>query len=177
MKEHFSHPIQMILTTAGFLILAGLAVLYAAMKNPIACLVFIVIAILYFGVNRDAFYRVTYNDAGITQRTFLTKQTFKWENVQEAGVMAVNVVKRKRRDKRPSECRLYYSLNVLTNEERMAASNKPGKHVILVNYTPEKLRISINEWPHRLTLFNVTAKELFGEEVVLPDLNMKEIHY
>lgn len=177
MKEHISHPAQMVLTGIGVLILSGLAILYAVMGNGWACLIFLALTCLYIYFCRDAFYLVTIDPSGVTQRFFWQKKTFDWESVREAGVLAANVIKRKQRGKHPSRCHIYYSTKVLTDEERLSAALKPQKHLITVTYTPERLRETISYWQQRMILFNVTAKELFGAETALPDLNMREIHY
>ena len=177
MKEHISHPARMILNAAGFLILAGLVVLYAVVGNWTASLVFLVLACLYFWFCRDAFHTVTIDKSGITQSFFGKKKTFKWENIREAGITAASVVRRKQHNKRPSRCYIYYSVRNLDNGERLAAGAKPAEDIITVTYTPERLRQTVAFWPNQIILFNVTGRELFGEEKTLPDLNMKEIHY
>ncbi len=177
MKEHISHPAQMVLTGIGVLILAGLAILYAVMGNGWACLIFLALTCLYFCFCRDAFYLVTIDTSGVTQRFFWRKKSIDWESIREAGVLAANVMKRRQHGKRPSRCHIYYSEKVLTNEERLLAGLKPQKYLITVTYTPERLRKTTACWPQQMILFNVTAKELFGAEIALPDLNMREIHY
>ena len=177
MKEHISHPAQMIFTAAGLAVLIGLTVLYAVMGSWVACAVFLALACLYFWFCRDAFCTVTLDETGVTQRFFWKSQTFKWENIREAGVLAANALRRKQKTKRPSRCAIYYALQPMTNEERLRASLRPSGGCITVTYSDERLRTTIRHWPHTLILFNVRAGDLFGDRVTLLDLNMNEIHY
>lgn len=179
MKRIVAHPVRMVLQICALLILLSMVLLYLAIGNYIAAIVFGVLLSANIYLNIDAFRIVQLDDTGISMKLFgLYGTCIPWDEIQEAGVICTNYVRRLAKDKHPGQFSLYVSKQKMTSEERLKACiHWPPDSVVEMAYTPQRMRELSFHWDKRWTLFNVSSAELFRDQPIAISIEADEIRY
>lgn len=179
MKRSICFPLQAAFTLLGLLVLLLMAALYIVMSNWAAFTLFGALALAYIAMHWRYLCVVCMDAAGVEQRFFCVRlQHYTWQEIREAGVMYPNARKRRSLNKKPAQCSIYMAPHRMDAQKKLeACMNWPPKDMIAMSYNEKRMQTLATCWNGRLTLFNVTARELFGDGVPLQNLNIEELRY
>ncbi len=150
--------------TICFIILVSMTALYIAIHDYVLTAIFMLLSVLYIYLNLDLVTIVTLNEFGVEKRVIPFRRVrYSWCTLVEVGVMYMNPISRRKKNKRLSACRIYLSPRKLTQEERLRVGLQCPADLITLQYSPKRLRLLTGYWNGILELFNISAKELFGD--------------
>ncbi|MBC8536421.1 hypothetical protein [Feifania hominis] len=179
MKKYAANPVGLGVFAGSVLILLLLEAVYLALGNFPAAALFLGLIVLYAAFHVSSLHTVHLSRKGISKHILgFQSAAYHWSEIREVGVLYPKVTKRLGKNRRAGQCFIYFSPRKMDSQTRLKACvNWPPKDIIAMTYTPERFRQSVSLWDGKFVFFNITTRELFGQDTALFDFDVQEIRY